>query len=272
MTARRTLLPSDDVHLLYQAAVQAPEFEARFLDRLYRRLTGHAATLLREDFCGTALLACTWVGMGPRRRAIGVDIEQATLDWAARNNLAALAPAERARIQLVRSDVLHLRRPLADLVVALNFSYSVLKTRALLQAYARNARRSLRPGGLLVLDAWGGSMTQAPRQDRKRLRGCTYVWDQVSFDPISHHTDCRIHFEFPDGSARRNAFTYDWRLWTLPELREILGEAGFEDVHVLWEATDGKTNKGNGRFRRVARAPADPSWVSYLVGRAPGAK
>jgi len=270
MTKRRKLLPTTDRHVLYQAAVQAPEFEARFLDRLFRRLTGRTATLLREDFCGTALLACTWVGLGPRRRALGVDIDAPTLDWARQHNVAALPAAARERIRLVRANVMDLRRPAADLLVALNFSYSVLKTRAALFAYARNARRSLLPGGLLVLDAWGGSLTQAPRRDRKRIGGCTYVWEQVAFDPISHHTDCRIHFEFPDGQRLADAFTYDWRLWTLPELREVLEEAGFQDVHVLWESTDRRTNKGTGRFRRVARAPADPSWVAYVVGRAPG--
>ena len=66
----------------------------------------------------------------------------------------------------------------------------------------------------------------------------------------------------------RNAFIYEWRLWTLPELRELLAEAGFHDVHVLWEMTDRETNEGNGIFRRVSKGDPDPAWVSYVVGQA----
>src|SRR5690606_33076657 len=63
----------------------------------------------------------------------------------------------------------------------------------------------------------------------------TYVWEQEKFNPISHDTVCHIHFEFPDGSRLERAFSYEWRLWTLPELRELLAEAGFSAVHVFWE-------------------------------------
>ena len=30
----------------------------------------------------------------------------------------------------------------------------------------------------------------------------------------------------------RHAFTYHWKLWTLPEILELLHEAGFPEVHV----------------------------------------
>jgi hypothetical protein len=67
----------------------------------------------------------------------------------------------------------------------------------------------------------------------------------------------------------RNAFLYDWRLWTLPELRELMYEAGFANVHVLWEGTDRKTRKGNGIFRRVDHGGNEKAWVAYVVGRKP---
>ena len=66
----------------------------------------------------------------------------------------------------------------------------------------------------------------------------------------------------------RNAFIYEWRLWTLPELREILLEAGFKDIHVLWECTDQDTMEGNGVFRRIKRGDPDPAWLAYIVGSA----
>jgi hypothetical protein len=61
------------------------------------------------------------------------------------------------------------------------------------------------------------------------------------------------------------AFTYTWRLWTLPELREVLKEAGFERVTVYWQGTDEETGEGNGEFLPVDRGDPDPAWIAYLV-------
>ena len=95
--------------------------------------------------------------------------------------------------------------------------------------------------------------------------GFDYVWDQDVFDPINHRATNYIHFEFPDGSRLRKAFHYEWRLWTIPELRDLLQEVGFGEVTVLWEGTDRSTNEGNGIYRPASRAPDDPAWVSYIV-------
>jgi SAM-dependent methyltransferase len=257
-----------DKHVLYQEAVQGPEVDAAFLDRWFRRCTGRAPRLLREDFCGTAILSCRWVQQRRDHRAVGVDLHAPTLAWGRAHNLSRLTGEERARVRLLRRDVLHVRRPKADVIAALNFSYCVFKTRPRMLAYLRNTRRSLERGGMLFLDAWGGSLTQLEQCDRRRNRGFTYLWEQVSFDPVTYHTVCKIHFEFPDGSRIRDAFTYDWRLWTLPELREMMAEAGFRGIQVLWEGTDRRTGKGNGRFRRVRRGEADRAWIAYITGRA----
>ena len=99
------------------------------------------------------------------------------------------------------------------------------------------------------------------------MSGFTYVWDQDDFDPVSHHILCKIHFEFRDGSRMRNAFIYDWRLWTLPEIQELMADAGFQDIHVLWEGTEKKTGAGNGVFRRVNRGGDELAWIAYIVGK-----
>jgi hypothetical protein len=79
--------------------------------------------------------------------------------------------------------------------------------------------------------------------------------------------DCRIHYRFPDGSRIDDAFTYRWRLWTLPELRELLSEAGFRDVTVYWEGTDEEKNEGNGVYEPAEVGEADPGWVCYIVAQ-----
>jgi SAM-dependent methyltransferase len=267
MTRQRKLSPTTDVHVLYQEAVQSPEVDVRLIDRHFKRLTGRPARLFREDFCGTALLSCAWVKLGPERRAIGVDRDAATLRWGKKNNLAELSEDARGRIDLICANVLDVRRPKADIVAVLNFSYCVFKARSEMLAYVRNARQSLDRGGMLFMDIWGGSESQTEHRDRTRRRGFTYIWEQRSFDPISFHADCRIHFEFPDGRTKRNAFTYDWRLWTLPELKDIFEEAGLKDIHVLWETSD-ENGKGTGVYRRTEKTTAEESWIACLIGRA----
>ncbi len=256
-------------HVLYQESVQSPESDARFFSRYFRKQIGRPLRVLREDFCGTALLCCEFARLHRRNFAIGVDLDVATLRWAHLHNLSRLPPPIRERVCLARANVLDLRRPKVDAVAALNFSYSVFKTRPALLAYIKTVYASLSSGGMLFLDAWGGGETQFILKERRRLHGFDYVWDQAEFDPITHEILCKIHFEFRDGTRLANAFVYDWRLWTLPELRELMFEAGFADVHVLWEGTHRKTGKGNGVFRRVRRGGNEKAWIAYVVGRRP---
>ena len=49
-----------DKHWLYQHSVQNPEYEIQFMRRVYRKTRGRLPMRLREDFCGTAILACEW--------------------------------------------------------------------------------------------------------------------------------------------------------------------------------------------------------------------
>lgn len=255
-----------DKHVLYEQSVQAPEEDAKFFSRYYKKYTGEPLRLFREDFCGTATLSCHVVRLHRENEAIGVDLDAPTLDWARRHNVLALEPEARERVRLVRGNVLDVRSPKAQMVAALNFSYSVFKTRAVMGRYIENAYASLQKGGLFVMDAWGGGQAQFIMKERRRQKGFTYVWDQAHFDPITHHMICKIHFEFRDGTRMKNAFVYDWRLWTLPELRELMEEAGFEDVHVLWEGTDRETGEGNGVFRRVGRGGDEEAWIAYVIG------
>ncbi len=154
-----------------------------------------------------------------------------------------------------------------DAVVALNFSYSVFRTREELGGYLRRARAALAPGGVVVLDAFGGFRAQKELVERRRLRGgVTYVWEQEAFDPVTHRLRCAIHFEGPGRRRLRRAFTYDWRLWTLPELRELLEDAGFEAVEVLWDVAPSAAET---RYVPRRRAKAQAGWLAYVVGRKP---
>ncbi len=252
-----------DPRALYEASVQDTGSDIRLVVRAFRKRRGRQPLRLREDFCGTARLCADWVRRRPDRRAVGVDLDRETLAWGEAKHLAPLGPA-RARVRLLRQDV-RAARGLFDVVLAFNFSYSVFKERRELAAYFRAVRRSLVGDGAFFLDLYGGPEAQKEGVEKQRFDGYDYVWEQEPLDAVSGWGRRHIHFRFPDGSERRRAFTYDWRLWSLPELRELLAEAGFAGSDVYWEGAraDGS---GNGIFRPVRRVANEESWIAYLVG------
>ena len=167
-------------------------------------------------------------------------------------------------MKLLNDDVRTVVTDPVDILVAFNFSYFYFKTRTEMRDYFARAHASLNPDGLFFLDAFGGSDAFDEQKEKTKHDGFTYVWDQAKFEPVTGRILCHIHFKFPDGSKIKNAFTYDWRLWTLPELRELLTEAGFSKVRVYWEGDDGEGG-GNGEFTEHATGEADLAWIAYLV-------
>jgi len=127
-------------------------------------------------------------------------------------------------------------------------------------------RRGLKRGGLFLLDAYGGSESFEEGEEERPLDGFTYVWDTERYNPITGGLTTKIHFRFPDGSEMDSAFVYEWRLWTLPEIRECLREAGFAEVDVWWEGTT-DDGEGDGRFKPTREGDACLGWIAYLVAR-----
>ena len=131
--------------------------------------------------------------------------------------------------------------------------------------------RFLKPGGLFFMEMYGGSEARTELEDEREVENFIYVWDQDFYNPINHHTRCYIHFRFPDGSELQRAFTYEWRVWSLPELQELLVEAGFENVRVFWETVDEDEDDpdmltGTGEYEEVTEVENQDSWLVYVVG------
>ena len=256
-----------DKRLLYEKSVQFPEGEIDFVDRWFEKLRGRKASLLREDFCASAASACEWVRRRSTNRAIGLDLDPKILKWGQKHTLAKLNEDERSRVTLLQRDVLNPGPGTdgVDIVSSMNFSYFAFKTRSQLLSYFSSVRASLANDGVYFLDALGGWESMKVQQERRKIEGkFTYVWDQAYFDPISHDLRCHIHFEFPDGTKIQKAFTYHWRLWNLPDITELLRDAGFTRVTVYWEGDDGKGG-GNGQFRPVKRGEDGPSFIVYIT-------
>lgn len=280
-TAARTrgLAALANRHDLYQRAVQSVDAEIDFVDDTFTKIRGRKASRMREDFCGTANTSCEWVRRRPSNVAVGQDLDGPTLDWGREHNQADLSPSQRARIHLHQRNVLD--KPVrsspsrdgdtggVDMVLAMNFSYWCFKDRATLIEYFRRVHESLADDGVFFLDSYGGPDALRVLKERRPIgrkgarNSFVYIWDQADINLISNECVCHIHFRMSDGSWLRNAFTYDWRVWGLHEIRDALADAGFARSTVYWEGDDGKGG-GNGEF--AASEVGDPcgSFICYI--------
>jgi SAM-dependent methyltransferase len=255
-----------DKYALYQAAVQEPDSDLDFLDRVFTRRSARKPARIREDFCGTALLAARWVARRPGNTALGVDLDPQPLNWGRKHVLHTLTPEQRSRLKLLQTDVMSkapLRAGPFDAVLAHNFSYLTFRQRAVMLRYFKAVHAALAKDGVFIMDFFGGSDVLKELVERTRRPGFVYVWDQNRYDPITGDLICHIGFEFPDGTSLKEAFTYHWRLWTIPELRDILHEAGFKNVDAYLDE-DEHGNAADHYVRRTS-APADRCIIAYLV-------
>ncbi len=256
-----------DPHELYELAVQCAEAEIDFVDATWKALRNRPARLLREDFCGTALVCAEWVARHTRHHAIGVDLDPDVLTWGREHHLNPLPAGARRRIELRNADVLTAKTPPADIILAMNFSYWLFKQRRELKRYFQRVRASLRDDGIFFLDAYGGYDAFREIVEEREIETPTgnfnYIWEQASYNPIDSGLVCHIHFTFADGSRLDRAFSYDWRLWTLAEIRELLIEAGFRKTTVYWQGFD-EDGEADGVFTPAETGDADAGWICYL--------
>lgn len=257
---------------LYELAVTNAGPLARFLHAAYvtptvnsdRRKGGTTKKpILREDFCGSAALARGWANAyGP---AIAADIDAAALHAAPRH----------PKIRYVARDCYTLTTK-ADIIAATNFPLGYCHTRSTLLGYLRNVRTSLKPGGIFAADMYGGSDTFQVKRVSQRLRGprgekITYTWEQRSACPLTSRVLNALHFTVKHNSITKrfdDAFTYDWRIWSIAELCDAFADAGFSGVDVFDRLGDAVDNDGNLFIRPLSPdEPMDDPYVVYIVAR-----
>ncbi len=110
------------------------------------------------------------------------------------------------------------------------------------------------------------TLCAAPTRLRDAVPAFDYLWEQRDYDAVTARVDCRIHFAFRDGRLLESAFRYDWRLWTLPELVELMREAGFAKAEVWCDEYDADTGQSDGQYRPLKSMPPREDWVAYVVG------
>lgn len=254
-----------DKYDFYNQAVQSPEADVQFYRKVYKDVNKtKKPKTLREDFCAGAAISCEWVKLDLDHRAIGIDLDQVPMDYGKKHYVSQLDANQQRRMQLIQQDVLSGTLPAADIVAAVNFSYFFFKKRETLKKYFQNVHKSLNKDGLFILDIFGGTQCTGPIEDRTKHKNFTYYWDQKDFDPVTNEAYFEIHFRHKN-KKYEGVFSYDWRMWTIPEIRELMEEVGFKNSYVYWEGTS-KKGLGNGKFDRVEEGESCLSWIAYIVG------
>jgi len=253
---------------LYERSVQTPEVHVEWYSNMYQDAYGKPAKDLREDFCGTFQMSCEWVKRHPENTALGIDLDTEPLSYGKKTHLSKLTPSQKKRVMLLPANVLVPTSPKRDLIIVGNFSFFIFKERSTLLEYFRSCLKSLRPKGAIILEMAGGPGMIATGKEQKTLKigrkkKFTYIWEQKSFDPVHHDAEYAIHFKFPDGKKMLDAFTYDWRLWTIPEVRDLFIEAGFSKTRIYWETEH--RGRGTGEYVPMEKGDNAFAWIAYVV-------
>lgn len=276
-------------HDLYEICVQSPAH----LVPLLRAIPETPPRVLGEDFSGTAALSIAWAEHAAEHSAVAADLDAEAL---------AHHP-DHPRVKKVCADVMDVRDP-CDVLFVGNFSIGYWHTRADLLRYLRHAHarlaRSASPrspsdlrsaplpsaipaaGGVFVCDTYGGEsafVRGAVHRDHwltgehvlqghrgKRVR---YTWEQRDADPLTGMVTDVLHFRVIDVDQTiteefDDAFVYRWRLWSVPELRDAMLEAGFARTEVFAKVADAVDTEGNAYITPV-RDPAEELEDSFIV-------
>lgn len=251
---------------LYIKAVQSPETDVVFYKKIYQEIRKKSKRNLtfREDFCGTGIISTEWVRLGKNYKSIGVDLDREPMRYGQEHFVNHLTPDQQKRIKLLQKNVLDRNMPRADIVAAVNFSYCLFKQREVLKKYFQNVYNSLNANGIYIIDIFGGTQCTDEITDRTRHKDFTYYWDQKNFNPVNNQAEFAIHFRYKN-KFYEDVFTYDWRIWSIAELREIMHEVGFKKTNVYWEGTN-RHGGGNGVFIRQEKGEPCLSWIAYVAG------
>jgi len=238
----------NELHSLYELCVQRPATIAHLIRSTHAQLADSPsppAKSLHEDFSGTGAISRAWVAADPLARAVATDLDPAAIAFG--QSRAAQLGLDSSRMTWRTQDV---RAPHddphalpADAIFVGNFSIGELHTREDLLAYLRAARARLAPRGVFICDTYGGAaafrtgLVHRTHPGRTPIERILYTWEQRSIDPFTARVVNALHFRIELAgeivAQHFDAFIYHWRLWSVPELRDALLEAGFTSTHII---------------------------------------
>ncbi|MCA9279770.1 MAG: hypothetical protein H6815_09310 [Phycisphaeraceae bacterium] len=225
-----------DKYDLYQLCVQLPETDIAVLCAIHawfanRQSVASHPLVFSDEFAGPGALARQWVKAVTDSHAFAIDADP--------------EPLERAydieRVTPVCANVMDVHEK-ADIIAGLNFAICEWHARSDLLAYLKHARSRLLPHGFFACDLYVGSDSLMTGEIVQQFAGpdgedIEYCWEQQHVDLLTNRVQNALHFVVTksDGAVTEfpSAFEYDWRLWSIVELRDAMHEAGFAQVEVF---------------------------------------
>jgi len=259
-----------------------------------RNMMPRRAKLLAEDFCGSALLARGWCLADPKRRAVATDIDAVVLAHSKPHRRLTLIQADVCGKDPEQAAAKALGAK-ADVVQVGNFSIGELHERSELTAYLKQVRGRVADDGLFVCDMYAGPGAwkrckasvdhPAIELDTARLEvgrlgrlgglkhaRVRYTWRQIEADLATGLVHNAIDFALLNRSGSevwslKNAFKYNWRLWSIAELRDALHDAGFSRIEVYGDSPDAMDAKGDAYVTPLEVLETRTSAVVYVAAR-----
>lgn len=217
------------------------------------RLTGLAAgASVLDTCCGPGRHSIELASRG--YRVTGVDITEAYLD-AARESAAGLG----LHLEFLRADIRSFVRPAAfDLALNLYTSFGYFAKPEEDLAALRNIRRSLKPGGALVLETNGKETAARDFKRGERFERCGWsvrteyavvgAWEGLRNRWILSRPDRR-----DPAKVERVDRSFVLRLYSASELRSALLEAGFASAQFFGSLEGGPYDQRARSLLAVAR-------------------
>ncbi len=248
---------------LYELCVQTPARDVQLVRAMHGGVyDGSPAMILGDDFCGSSLMSWEWVSLEEGASAVATDRDPEAIAHVRTH------PRVRSRCMSVM-DV----RDEADAICALNYAACELHARRDLVAYLAHARSRLLPGGVFVCDIYGGASAWEEGEFEGEFAGpggerVIYTWAQESADPTTGMVNNAIHFGVEAGRERyrlERAFEYEWRLWSVAELREAMQDAGFARTEVFLRDQHGIDGEGSIICLPAERGDLGESYQVYVA-------
>ncbi len=260
-------LPLVKKYKFYEEAVQSHDNDIDFINTTYKKIVGEKPLTFREDFGGTAAMACDWVKQSEKHEAWGIDLDHEPQAYGVECHYSKLNEEQKTRMHYINGNVLDNYEFKTDTIAAFNFSYFIFKERKQLLEYFKKVRAGLNENGLFFMDIFGGTECYDVLEEETEYDDFHYYWDCDYFNPINNQVLYYIHFKDKEDKMKyERVFTYDWRQWSIQEIREILEEAGFSNSWLYWEE-DGDDGEGNGEFYPSEEEENCESWVCYIVAQ-----
>jgi hypothetical protein len=253
-----------DKHRLYEKSVQAHEGDIEFINEQYTQFYKKLPLSLREDFGGSGILSCAWTAQSSEHQAWAIDLDTEPIAYGVEEHYSQLDSSAQERMKYIEGNVLDDYDFKADVICAFNFSYFIFKKRKALVDYFKKVRQGITEDGMFIVDLFGGTECRQELEEETEYDDHDYFWDCDKYNPFTNECLYYIHFRY-QGKKHEKVFTYDWRQWTIPEVREAMEEAGFSRTYAYWEGED-EDGDGDGNFYISEEEENCDSWVTYIVG------